>query len=85
MPVPIGSTALHGRLTLAIPFFATAWLVTVPAVLTPATFFAVMGLLLVFGWVAKVTYQNGQAADSLPQLLHETECTGLPAHQRDTR
>jgi hypothetical protein len=60
-------------LSVGVIFFAAAWLVAVPTVVTPLTFAALAGLLAAVLWVAKVTYQNGQSTGSVGQLLYETE------------
>jgi membrane protein implicated in regulation of membrane protease activity len=57
----------------AILIVAMAWLLAVPAVLTPVTFMALAALLFALGWVAWTTYQNAQSADAVGQLLYETE------------
>jgi hypothetical protein len=85
MPAFLGPTAIQRSVAFTVPFFAMAWLVTVPAVLTPTDFFAVVGLLVAFGWVARTTVLNGQAVGSLAQLLHETERSGSLEHPRGTR
>lgn len=56
----------------AILIVAIAWLLAVPAVLTPVTFMALAALLLALGWVARTTCQNGQSADAVGDLLYET-------------
>lgn len=52
---------------------AAAWSVTVPTVLTQFNFLAVAGLLTALGWVGRTTYQNGQSADTVAGLIHDTE------------
>ena len=71
-----GSTTIQRNLQVAIPVFATAWLVMVPSVFTTATFLTLTGLLAAFGWVVKTTYLNGRTADSVGQLIQETEQAG---------
>jgi len=72
-------------LGLAIPLTAVAWLVTVPGVVTTSSFLAVVGLVSGLLWVARATYENGQAPASLPQVLHDEAQATSFAPPRDDR
>ena len=79
------STAVQRNLAFAVPILIAAWFVTVPAVLTTTSFLALAGFLVALGWVATMTYSNGQPAGSLAQILYDTEETRSTDRTRDTR
>lgn len=71
-------------LSIAVVFFAAAWLFAVPAVVTPLTFATVAGLLVAVAWVGTVTYQNGRSTESVGQLLYETEQAARSKNRADS-
>lgn len=79
------STAVQRNLALAVPLLIAAWFMTVPAVLTTTSFLALAGFLVAAGWVATMTYSNGQPAASLAQILYDTEETRSADRPRDAR
>jgi hypothetical protein len=85
MRAHIGSVAMQQNLTFAVPLVATAWLVTVPAVLSPWNFLGFAGLLTALGWVARTTYQKAQPTARLARLPKGTEYQGAREHPRNTR
>lgn len=85
MQLPSGSKSFQRNAFLALPLVALAWLVAVPAVVTTSSFIAVVGLLAAFGWIAKTTYENGQPAGSLAQVLHDAERSATPKDPRAGR
>lgn len=76
------STAVQILAAFAILIVAMAWLLAVPAVLAPINFASLAGLSIALGWVALKTYQDGLSADSMGQLLYETDNEAASRHPR---
>jgi len=68
-----GSTLMQGILALAVSMVVLTWFAAVPAVLTPANFLGLVAVFAAFGWIARITYVNGQPAASLAQSPHGAE------------
>ena len=64
-------------LALLVPFMGSLWLLAVPNAITSTTYAVLATLLMALAAVAMNTYANGRAANSMGQLLHETE-TSVP-------
>jgi len=69
---------------IALVALAALWFVAVPNVITPLSYALVLGIVIAVASIALVTYKNAQAADSVAQLLHETEMTTSPAAPADS-
>jgi len=78
------STVFQRIVVLAIAILAAAWWFSVPGVMTPATFVAVLAFLAASGWILKSTYENAQPASSLAQSLHDVEKAAALKRARQT-
>ena len=76
-------TSLTSRRNASVLIFIVAvsllgWLWTVPTLLSPTTFAAIVVFLLGGVAIALTTWRNAQATGSIAQLLHATE--GAPGN-----
>jgi hypothetical protein len=71
------STVVQVAFASAIRVSAAAWLVTVPTVVSPSSFLAILGIVAGFAWVVKMTYVNAQPPASIAQQLHDSDHIGL--------
>ena len=65
-------TVLQRTLAFVIAVALVGWL-TVPALMTPSSFLALLGFIAVSAWVVKTTYQNAQPASSLAQSFYDAD------------
>jgi hypothetical protein len=68
---------------IALAALAVLWFFAVPNVITPLSYGLLLGIVIALASIALITYKNAQAADSVAQLLHETEVTMSPAAPAD--
>jgi hypothetical protein len=59
--------------TLLLLMTMTTWVLTVPRLLTPSSFFAAAALLVGCAWVTAITYVSARPANRLAQSLHDID------------
>jgi UPF0716 family protein affecting phage T7 exclusion len=75
MHISFNATQFQRALASVIAVVIAAWWLTVPGLVTPSTFVALVGFLAAFMWVLNNTIENAQPASSLAQSLHDVETT----------
>jgi hypothetical protein len=80
MRFPAHSIAYQILAGLTALCIAAAWLVAVPAMLTPLNFAALAGLLTGLLWVGLMTFRNAQSPHIIGHVIHAAEQTA--AHDR---
>lgn len=67
------STRVAVAVALFVPIMFSLWMIAVPGTIATSTFAVLTALIAAFGAIVLKTYNDGQTAGSLGQLLHETE------------